>query len=416
LTSFIPSSAGRPRDMAAALAGRVPPVARRMPRIAVLRDFPEEQWPSMDLVGEMLLAQLSKQRAHPLEVIDLHPRMTRRFTRLPFVGSTWGARTADRLLSRHWDYSRLARRHRDTADIFHIVDHSYSQLVHELPAARTVVTCHDLDAFRCVLEPDREPRGRLFRAMTRRVLGGLRKAAIVTCDTAAVRDELLAHGLVPPDRLRVVHIGVHPSCSPEPDAAADEAAARLLGSAHGDSMEILHVGSTIPRKAIDVLLRIFAAVRANMGPRVQLVRVGGPLTADQQALAHRLGIANAVISLPFLSRAVLAAVYRRANVVLLPSRAEGFGLPVIEALACGAPVVASDLAVLRETGGNAAIYCPVGDVPAWCTAVVELLDEQVGQAGPDANRRQAAIQHASQFTWRAYAQQMEAIYAEVLAC
>jgi glycosyltransferase involved in cell wall biosynthesis len=342
--------------------------------------------------------------------------MTRRFTRLPFVGGTWGAHTADRLLSRHWDYSRLARRHRDTADIFHIVDHSYSQLVHELPAARTVVTCHDLDAFRCLLEPDREPRGRLFRAMTRRVLDGLRKASIITCDTAAVRDELIAHGVVPPDRLRVVHIGVHPSCSPEPDAAADEAASRLLGPAHGETMEILHVGSTVTRKEIDVLLRIFAAVRTNMDRPVRLVRVGGPLTADQQALAHRLGIADAVISLPFLTRAVLAAVYRRANVVLLPSRAEGFGLPVIEALACGAPVVASDLAVLRETGGNAAIYCPVGDVPAWCAVVVGLLDERAGQAGPDANRRQAAVRHASQFTWRAYAQQMEAIYAELLAC
>jgi glycosyltransferase involved in cell wall biosynthesis len=370
----------------------------------------------MDLVGEMLLAELRERPVHDLEVIDLHPRMTRRFTRLPIVARTWSAHTADRLLSRYWDYPRLARRHREMADVFHIVDHSYSQLAHELPAARTVVTCHDLDTFRCLLDPDREPRGWLFRAMTRRVLAGIQKAAIVACDTAAVRDELLAHRLVAPDRLRVVHIGVHPSCSPAPDRAADEAAALLLGPVDRQAAEILHVGSTVPRKSIDVLLRIVAAVRAEMGARVRLVRVGGALTTEQQALAHRLGIADAVLSLPFLPRPVLAAVYRRASVVLLPSRAEGFGLPVVEALACGAAVVASDLPVLRETGGNAAVYCPAGDVAAWCRVVAELLREQVGSAGADASRRQAAIQHASRFTWRAYARQMESIYAEVLAC
>ena len=70
---------------------------------------------------------------------------------------------------------------------------------------------------------------------------------------------------------------------------------------------------------------------------------------------------------PFLRPAdrTLAAVYRRAALVLQPSEAEGFGLPVAEALACGTPVLASDLAVLREVGGEAAVYRAVGDVPAW---------------------------------------------------
>jgi hypothetical protein len=129
-------------------------VARRPPRIAVLRDFPEEQWPSMDLVGEMLVSQL-RERHPDDEVLDLCPHMTRRATRLPVVARTWGARMADRLLSRVWDYPHLAREHRERADVFHIVDHSYSQLVHELPEERTVVTCHDLDAFRCLIEPSR---------------------------------------------------------------------------------------------------------------------------------------------------------------------------------------------------------------------------------------------------------------------
>jgi glycosyltransferase involved in cell wall biosynthesis len=387
-------------------------VPRRPPRIAVLRDLPEEHWPSMDLVGEMLLSQL-RERHPDDEVLDLCPHMTRRATRLPVVARTWGARMADRLLSRLWDYPHLAREHRERADVFHVVDHSYSQLVHELPAERTVVTCHDLDAFRCLFDPSREPRSWAFREMTRYMLAGLRKAAIVTCDTAVVRDELVAHGLVAPDRLRVVHNGVHPSCGPEPDASGDAPAARLLGPM-GDTVEILHVGSTAPRKDIVALLRIVAVVRAELGARVRLVRVGGPLTDAQQALARRLGIADAVVSLPFLPRPVLAAAYRRASVVLLPSRAEGFGLPIVEALACGAPVVASDLAVLREIGGDAVTYCPAGDIPAWHRAVIDLLRERDARPAQHASRRQAAIEHASRFSWRAYARHMESLYDQLV--
>ena len=90
----------------------------------------------------------------------------------------------------------------------------------------------------------------------------------------------------------------------------------------------------------------------------------------------RLGLEPHIIVLPFLERRVLAAVYRRAAVVLQPSDREGFGLPVAEAMACGTPVVASDLPPLREVGGAMASYCPVGDVEAWTSTVSELLDER----------------------------------------
>jgi len=76
---------------------------------------------------------------------------------------------ADRLLNRFWDYPRWLRPRVRDFDLFHLVDQSYSQLVHELPAHRTVVTCHDLDTFRSVFEPDKEPRSMVFRAMSRRI-------------------------------------------------------------------------------------------------------------------------------------------------------------------------------------------------------------------------------------------------------
>ena len=130
---------------------------------------------------------------------------------------------------------------------------------------------------------------------------------------------------------------------------------------------VLHVGTCITRKRIDVLLDVVAAVRETV-PDLRLVKVGGEWTADHRERIARLGLAGAITHVTGLTRVELAEVYRRAAVVLVPSGAEGFGLPVIEALACGAAVVASDIPALREAGGPAAAYAPVGDVGAWSDA------------------------------------------------
>jgi hypothetical protein len=89
-------------------------------------------------------------------------------------------------VNRLWDYPRYVANLAGDYDVFHIVDHSYAQLVHRLPMSRTVVTCHDLDTFRSLLHPEEEPRSRPYNVMMRHVLAGLRRAARVTCDTAAV--------------------------------------------------------------------------------------------------------------------------------------------------------------------------------------------------------------------------------------
>jgi glycosyltransferase involved in cell wall biosynthesis len=320
---------------------------------------------------------------------------------------------AERLLNRFWDYPRFLRSQRAEFDLFHIVDHSYGQLAHDLPPERTVITCHDLDTFRCLLNGHAEPRSLLFKGMTGRIMSGLAKAARVTCDSVATRDELLSYELVAPERAVVIPNGVHPACSPEDNPVADAEAVRLLGHTRADAVELLHVGSTIPRKRIDLLLRVFAALRKEF-PGARLVRVGGPLTAPQERLIDELGLAGAVVHLPYLGREVLAAVYRRAAVVLQPSEREGFGLPVIEALACGTPVVASCLPVLREVGGEVALYCPVGDVASWTEAITKLLVEKDQEPQRWGERRAAAIAQAALFSWTEYARKMVSVYRQLL--
>ncbi len=367
-------------------------------RVAVICDFAEERWPSMDLVGNMLVEQLRGS-----DTIDA--RLVRPAMRFPRAGR------AGRLFGRFIEYPRHLRRALSGADLFHIVDHSYAHLVHELPLGRAIVTCHDLDTFRCLLEPERERRSVAFRAMARRILTGLQRAAHVTCDTRATYDAVVQRGLLPPQKLTVVHNGVHPLLSPKADPAADGRISRHLGRKPGSCPELLHVGSTISRKRIDVLLQVFASVLKSHRD-ARLVRIGPPLTQALEALAGQLGVLHKIDFLHDLDTRALGACYRRASVVLQTSDAEGFGLPVVEALACGTPVVASDIAPLREVGGDAARYCGVGDVDEWSATVLSILSADEPTRALD---RACARQQASRFTWDNYAAQMTEIYRKVLS-
>lgn len=388
-------------------------------RLGVICDYLEERWPSMDLVAEMVLDHLALRRPGDVLPDRIRPPWTPRFARVPGLGGL--ARNADRVMNRYVDYPRQLRAavRAGGHDVYHLIDHSYAQLVPALPPGRSVVTCHDLDTFRCLLEPAAEPRPRWFRALARRTLSGLRLASAVACDSEATRSAILRHGLLPPERLRVVYLAVHPECSPEPSAEHDRRAAELLGPARPDAPEVLHVGSNIPRKRIDVLLKAFARIRRAL-PGARLVKVGGRFTPEQAELAASLGVLDAVAMIPYFSptdpsdRATLAAVYRRAALALQTSDAEGFGLPVAEAMACGTAVLASDLPVLREVGGDAALYRPVGDVDAWADAAVGYLEYRGDPGHPDRALRARGLARASRFSWGAHVEALAEMYRDVL--
>src|SRR5688500_18173563 len=139
----------------------------------------------MDLVAEMLAENLRKHHADSVESELVRPDFHARFggAGADVEGRTSGRtrQNLDRLLNRFWDYGRVIRARRGEFDLFHIADHSYSHLVHHLPEGRAVVTCHDLDTFRSILEPGPGRRSRAFQVMSRRILSGLTRAERVIC-------------------------------------------------------------------------------------------------------------------------------------------------------------------------------------------------------------------------------------------
>lgn len=390
-------------------------------RVGVVCDYLEERWPSMDLIPEMILRYLAKRPASEVLAERICPPWNHRAVKLPVLGKSGVARNADRVFNRYVNYPKQIREYVRSGcfDLFHVTDHSYAQLVHAMPTNRTLVTCHDLDTFRCLLQPEAERRPGWFKALTRRTLDGLKKAAAVACDSEATRSAILRHNLLPEERLRVVYLSVHPECTPDPDPEADARAEAILGPPSGDDApELLHVGSNIPRKRIDVLLKTFAGVKREI-PGAKLIKVGGPFTPQQQALAESLGVVGSIKFIPYFeptpaNHATLAAVYRRASLALQPSDAEGFGLPVAEAMACGTVVLASDLPVLREVGGNAAIYRPVGASEEWAEAAVSFLNEKHEQSSNYRQRRAESLAQSAGFTWVAHVNSLMEMYRDVL--
>lgn len=357
-------------------------------RLGLVPDFPDEGWPSMDLCAEMV-------EAHPPAGVEIQR------LRVPF--QRWASRitgtgrigfNADRVWNRFRVLPRAVSRWYRDWDAVHVIDHSYAHVVHAMPGQVVGVYCHDLDAFRCLIEPKRDPRPRWFRALARRTLTGLQRADVVFTNTETTAAELRQHQLVDPAKIVVAWPGVAPEFTPNMEDVS-----------RFDRPTLVHVGSCIPRKRIDRLLSVVAQVRQRF-PDVQLCKVGGEFTPEQREQIQRDGVS--VTHHPQVSRVELARIYRGATLVLVTSDAEGFGLPVVEALACGAAVIATDLPAIREAGGEAVRYVRADEV--WSEVVAGVLADPTTL--PDRDDR---LRWASRFRWETHLATVVERYRQLLA-
>lgn len=276
-----------------------------------------------------------------------------------------------------------------------------------------VVTIHDT----IWMHPDR------FRPSTRRsggrslmrwyyrllpAIAARRAAAIITVSHAAKADIVSALGLSP-RQIAVTHEAAKPAFRPP---ASSEYAARQRARFELEPGYLLAMGSADPRKNLEGLLRAYAVLPESVRDchPLAVVWTHRHLAGELATTADRLGITRHIVSLADVTDLELAALYAGAAAFVFPSRYEGFGLPPLEAMACGTPVVAANNSSIPEIVGDAALLTPTDDTAALATALRRLLDEP----GLRRDLTERGLMRAAGFSWQRCAKETLEVYSSVL--
>jgi len=293
---------------------------------------------------------------------------------------------------------------RDGVRVYH---GTYNTLPPRLPGRRRppmVVSIHDVIVtwFDDSVDDDYV---RYCRSVTARVV---RQAARILTVSQWSKADIVTRFGADPAKVVVFHNGIHPDfLAGAPAGAGDDARRRFADG----RPYLFAIGAPLPRKNTAGMLRALGTLHGRRGLE-QLVLVSGLSEAQRQpfaALAHDLGLGDRVRFLPYLERADLVALYAGAELSIYPSRVEGWGIPVIESLSQGTPVVTSKTSGMVEAGGDDASYFDPDDHDSMVAGIAAAL------AGRDrfAPRRAAAIARARTFTWRRAAEVSLATYRAV---
>lgn len=295
-----------------------------------------------------------------------------------------------------YPYATLRIRSHPGVDVIH---NPYQVPTWFSPGHPYVITIHDLTP---ILFPDEHPRGvpAFFRLLLPRTL---RDAGMIIADSGSTKSDLMHTLHIPEEKIRVVYPGVDSRFRPADDCGIREKL-RLEGPF------ILTVGTIEPRKNLVGLLNAYRELRDG-GIRHRLVVAGGLGWRYDRIFptVRSLGLEDSVTFTGYVDSADLPALYSAADVFAYPSLYEGFGFPPLEAMACGCPVVTSDVSSLPEVAGDAAILVNPRDSSAIAAGIRELLGDESLRADMSRKGREQALR----FSWERCVRETAAVYREV---
>lgn len=334
-------------------------------KILLVGNYPLDAQESMRRFSEMLLGGLRErgydvQFIQPCACLGAIPKLPRNL--IKWLG----------YVDKYIVFPIILWRRKSAFNIVHICDHSnavYSFVLGDMPH---LVTCHDVLAIRAALGEETHCKTSWTgKYLQRWILLGLRHCSYIVCDSDATLHDLkrlFQDGLSP--SLSVILIAQNYDYRQLTNPIVMQ---KLEGLSLPD-VYLLHVGSNLPRKNRDGILRIFSLIQDRW--EGGLVFAGQELSSDLRALAHHLGVAERVVEIARPSNDVLESLYNQAFALIFPSFSEGFGWPVIEAQACGCPVLCSDRCSLPEVAGDGAIILPVEEESAFAEAILSLSDPE----------------------------------------
>jgi glycosyltransferase involved in cell wall biosynthesis len=288
------------------------------------------------------------------------------------------------------------------ADVYHLTSQNLATLLlFRRPPGRVVVTVHDIIPYMLRNDPKlctyRSAADRLF---DRLAMAGLKRADGLIADSEYTRRCVVEHLRITPEKIDVIYLGIdHQRFRPLPVPLS----IRERYDLPQQRRYLIYVGSEDPRKNLETLVRALAAVRRTL-PDVELIKVGRAHFEDERRrlreLAANLGVLDAIHFLDDVPDDDLPLLYNLADVCVMPSLYEGFGFPVLEAMACGTPVVCANASSLPELVGDAGggmLYNP-NDFQAMCLSLEEVLAER------------AKAQPQEQFSWQRAHELMQQCY------
>jgi glycosyltransferase involved in cell wall biosynthesis len=352
----------------------------------LVRDLALERWPSMDRYAVALASRIE------------------------------GAAVADgwqmggpRYLTRYWRYPNVLKSQR--GDIVHILDHSYAHCLRAFPSVPSVITVHDLYPLRVLAESQRTLKGAVRDTLLRWVLHWVERADRIIVSTAFTSREVQRFLNVPAQKICVIPYGVDAPFFERPSDDAIRFRRRQWIEQHGgsDATVLLHVGSCHPRKNVEAAITATGLLR-EAGRNVMLVQLGGTFEPTHLDAIRRAGVADHVLQEGHVDESLLITAYHAADVLVIPSTFEGYGLPVVEAQAAGLPVVTSGAGGLREAAGDAGLV--TGTVAP--QPLADVIDGLLNDPALRAQLVERGKTRAAALTWEHTAQLTRAVYDEVL--
>jgi glycosyltransferase involved in cell wall biosynthesis len=306
--------------------------------------------------------------------------------------SKWAGYVDQYILFPLWVRQQLARQAADTLYVF--CDQALGPWVPLVKNRPHVVHAHDLLALRSALgEIPQNPTRFTGRIYQRYIRHGFSQARQFICISARTHDDLARVGGVPPSACEVVHNGLNQPFAPTPLAEA-RSLMHKAGLTVPEQGLLLHVSGAQWYKNVTGVLRLYAHYARTQAQPLPLWLVGVPQTDAVRAALAEVPDAGAVHFFYGIDHALLQAAYSMARAFLFPSLAEGFGWPIVEAQACGCPVITTDDAPMNEIGGPEARYLPLlratDDAQTWAAQGAQVLVDLLDATPAEQARRTAA--------------------------
>jgi glycosyltransferase involved in cell wall biosynthesis len=366
-------------------------------RVVIARTMPEF---SMDVYAQGLISGLRRVRPD-WEIIELSPYPIDRKT-----SSVWVR--IHKYYERFWNFPRCVRR--QDADVIHILDAAEAHMVYGLRKRnkRTVVTCHDLiNYFYADNRVASVQMPLISHNMWLRAIRGMGFADHIVAVSAATAKDTAQILNIAPDRISVVPDAVETNFCPFLKHQVQSIRQRY--GVQPDTFCLLNVGSDHTRKNLVNVLKSLEILQQE-GLPFEFWKVGSDFTAEQKDTIQNLKLEGVVRYLGRPDRSILIELYNAADVLVFPSLFEGFGMPLLEAMACGTPVVTSNVSAMPEVVGDDGMLVDPNSPQSIAEAIIRLHHDPILHAKLTAG----GLTRVKSFTWQNTAEQIAKIYEQIV--